>query len=252
MKKLFILLLVAAVALNLTAFGEAPAPWDGPVRERVQLPPEIRDSLTSVRAGFPKPLDTVTVKDGVITITANGVTLQMQMPFGWLGFTQDLKQQLADYAEMFNDPRAVVEYLISKTISMLAVDTASKSQILLFMQPNTYSGLFEDLQDQESLEMALSLFPNNEELGYVRSSSVVGGMNWLRSFEPEADYDSLYYFTYFNGIEICFQLMSDGADLLAEEEEALVALIEVRTPSNSVPASLVIIGDGESIRQVSG
>lgn len=230
MKKLMVLLLTlvfalgASSALSQTLVLPEQTPGAG---INADIPAELKASFAGLRGAtaFPKSEDVVAINDGIFSITSNGITAQVMLPFGLIGFTQDLKLQLADYAQSFDDPRSLVQYLIDSGINLLVVDPESGSMVFLFIYRDTYSELLVDLQDQEMYETAQMLYQDDEVLGFKRETAVIGERNYIRSLEAGEE-NLLIYFTYYNGASIGFQMSLTGPEATAQEEELMISLME--------------------------
>ncbi len=216
MKKLFPLLLAMVLVFNLTsvsAANTAPLPGSQPAGLSVRIPAEVKKDLADSRASFPKPNDTVAIKDGVITITSNNVTVEFQVPFGWIGLTQDITKQMTDYA-MMTDPLAVLNSLINNNLSILAVEPQTNALMFAFFVADNLSILFNDLQSQEMLDIALTT--------YAGTAVVAGDRNYVSVIED----GTLIFFTFYNGVRVGFQLILAGAEPTSDEIEILTAFVE--------------------------
>lgn len=216
MKKLFLFLLAMVLVFNLagaSAVNTAPLPVSQPAGLSVRIPAEVKQDLAGSRASFPKPNDTVAIKDGVITITSGGVTVEFQVPFGWIGLTQDISKQMTDYA-MMTDPLAVLNALINNNISILAVEPQTNANMFAFFDSNTLSALIGDLESKEMLDIAVQTF--------LGTAVVVAGRNYISVIEDA----SLIFFTFHNGVRIAFQILLTGAEPTNEEVEFLTAFVE--------------------------
>ncbi len=216
MKKLSALLLAMVLVFNLSgvlAAGTLPQPGSQPAGLSVKIPAEVKKDLAGSRASFPKPNDTVAIKDGVITITSNGVTVEFQVPFGWIGLTQDITKQMTDYA-MMTDPLAVLNALINNNISILAVEPQTNANMFAFFEADNLSMLFNDLQSQEMLDIALTT--------YMGTAVVAGDRNYVSVIED----GTLIFFTFYNGVRVGFQLILAGTEPTPEEIETLTAFVE--------------------------
>ena len=231
MRKLFVLLVILVFALGAAgAFAQTVEIPEETLSAGIsaQIPTELKDAFTGLRgdAAFPKTEDAIKIDDGIFIITTNGITAEVMLPFGLLGFTQDLKLQLADYAQNFNDPRGLVQFLIDSGINLLVVDPESGAMVFMFIYRDTYSEILVDLQDQEMFETAQTLYQDDEVLGYKRGSATIGDRNYIRSLEPDGEENLLIYFTYYDGAAVGFQILLGGAEATAQEEELILSVIE--------------------------
>lgn len=217
MKKLSSLLLAMVLVFNLAgalAVNTLPQPGSQPAGLSVRIPAEVKQDLAGTRASFPKPNDTVAIKDGVITITSNGVTVEFQVPFGWIGLTQDISKQMTDYA-MMTDPLAVLNALINNNISILAVEPQTNANMFAFFVSDNLSMLFTDLQSKEMLDIALTT--------YTGTAVVAGDRNYVSVVED----GTLIFFTFYNGVRVAFQLILEGTEPTSDEVEILTAFVEM-------------------------
>ena len=217
MKKLSLIMLALVMLFNLvnaSAAGVTPMPIDQPAGLSVRIPAEVKKDLAATRASFPKPNDTVAIKDGVITITSSGVTVAFQVPFGWIGLTQDISKQMTDYA-MMTDPLAVLNALINNNISLLAVEPQTNANMFAFFVSDGLSALFSDLQSKEMLDIAVTT--------YAGEAVVVGDRNYISIVED----DTLIFFTFYNGVRVGFQLILEGTQPTPDEVEILTAFVEM-------------------------
>lgn len=233
MKKMFLLLLALVMTLTLT----------GGLAQTVTLTPEelttapdtealrqFKQSGSQIRAAaFPKTEDVVSIKDGAYTITTQGVTIALELPFGWVGFTQDLKQQMVDYLQYFEDPRALVEALIASSINLLAIEAGSDAQLMVFSEVNGASTLFGDLADADMFEMALTMYQQSAGEGVDITGKAIGDMNFIRSLESSEGGEYVVYFTMKGGARVGFELLPHGTKVTEAEEEVLVELITSAT-----------------------
>lgn len=231
MKKSIVFLLVTVLMLYAaggSALSATLSPEELGIGKNAALPDELRENFLDVRAGTAMPVteDIVVIKDGVFTITSSGVTATIEMPFGWMGFTQDLKAQLNDYLNTFKEPRKVVEYLISEGISLIAFDTASEAQIVVFFEIDAASNLFMDLQDPSMFELAVGMYQSNASEGNEVSGVVMSDRNYVRSLNVWQDGSSLAYITILNGVKAGFELYPQDKKVTDGETEALEALVE--------------------------
>ena len=229
MKKMLAMLLALVMALSLTG-GLAQTVTLAP--EELTTAPdagglrELRKSSSQIRAAaFPETADEVSIKDGVYTITTQGVTITLELPFGWIGFTQDLKQQMVEYLQYFEDPRALVEALVASSINLLALEAGSDAQMMVFSEVNAASSLFMDLADADMYEMALGMYQQSAGEGVDITGEVIGDMNFIRSLELGEGYEYVVYFTMIGGARIGFELLPHGTEVTEAEEEILVDLI---------------------------
>lgn len=217
MKKLSMILLALVLVFNTagaSAVNTAPRSAIQPAGLSVRILAEVKADLAGSRAAFPKPNDTVAIKDGVITITSQGITVEFQVPFGWIGLTQDISKQMTDYA-MMTDPLAVLNALINNSISILAVEPQTNANMFAFFVADGLSALFSDLQSQEMLDIAIAT--------YSGSAVVAGERNYISVVED----GTLIFFTFYNGVRVAFQLILAGAEPTADEVETLTAFAEM-------------------------
>lgn len=230
MRKLLTLALAMLLASNLTPALAQTAPEAPPVGITVQLPAELKEAFTGTRSSaFPETQDVVSIDGGVFTITTNGITAEIMLPFGWMGFTQDIKLQLMDYANFFNDPRGIVQYLIDSGINFIAQDPDSGGFVFVFVYRNALSELFINLQDEGMFQTAVSMYQEDSGMGFQRKEATIAGHNFIRSLEPDSEGTLLIYFTYHEGAVIGFQLSLMGEEATPEEEMILAAVIEGTT-----------------------
>lgn len=202
-----VLALILALGLVASAAAEQLPPLEGPVGI-AERPPFERPDLQGDRASsrFPQPNDTVTIKDGIFTITTKGATIELEAPFGWLVLTQDISKQMADYA-LFGDPLATVSFVIDNDLSILALD-ANNTNLMVYSTADGISALVGALDD-EMLE-----FVNTY---YGSEAAKIGDTNYARVLEG----DRLIYLTFHNGVRIGFQLYMAGTEPTQEETEML-------------------------------
>ncbi|MDD2200311.1 MAG: hypothetical protein PHE08_11350 [Bacteroidales bacterium] len=230
MKMLMALLLAILLAANLIPALAQTSQEAPPVGITATLPAELKEAFTSTRsAAFPVTQDVVSIDGGVFTITTNGITAEFMLPFGWMGFTQDIKLQLMDYANFFNDPRSIAQFLIDGGINLLVEDPDSGAFVFVFVYRNSLSELFINLEDEEMFLTALSMYQEDTGLGYKREAANIAGLNFIRSLEPDSEGTLLIYFTYHEGAVIGFQLAIMGKEATPEEEMILAAVIEGTT-----------------------
>lgn len=212
-KALVSLALVLCLLLSSPALAaQAPSP-DGPVGLHPDISIELKpDAGTRGSSRFPEPYDTVTIEDGVFTITSEGVTIQLQVPFGWIGLSQDISKQMADYALM-NDPMTVLNALIESRISLLAVEPDSNSNIFVFFVADGLSALIGDMDTEEMLAIAQST--------YGGEAISIGDKNYMSVLED----DTLIFFTVYKGVRIGYQLLLAGSEATAEETELLTEFV---------------------------
>ena len=230
MKKPLSLLLALALCLTLTsplAQAAQPTIKASPVAIKERLPEELAltDPGTRSPAAFPITQDVVTIDGGIFIITTNGITAEFQLPFGWQGFTQDIKLQLLDYVNTFDDPRSTVQYLIDRGINLLVNDPASGAIILVFVQRTPLSQLFISLEDEEMFQSALDMYQADSPEGFKREGANMEGLNFIRSLEPDGEDQLLVYFTYHEGAMIGFQMWLDGEEATPDEELLLSSVI---------------------------
>lgn len=213
MKKTSLLILALLLCLAVTAQAAEPA---GPAGLAVRPAAQTREDAVGNRGGtgFPQPRDTVQIENGVFIITSQGITAEFQVPFGWIGLTQDISKQLTDYALMEN-PLGVLDLLIQNEISLLAVEPQTNANMFAFFVADGVSMLLQDLQIPEMQAIALTTYEGEA----VR----VGERSYVRLIED----GTLIYFTVLNGVRAGFQLVLAGAEPTPEEEETLAAFVEM-------------------------
>ena len=235
MKKLLLTLMALVMTLSLSgglAQTVTLAPEELTTAPDIALLQELKQSASSVRAAaFPETADKVSIKDGIYTITTRGVTITLELPFGWIGFTQDLKQQMVEYLQYFDDPRALVEALIASSINLLAIEAGSDAQLMVFSEVNGASSLFVDLADADMFEMALTMYQQSAGEGVDITGKAIGDMNFIRSLESGEGGEYVVYFTMKGGARIGFELLPHGTEVTEAEEELLVELIQAATLS---------------------
>lgn len=210
MNRLIALLLAVVVAFGLAAPALAqalPEPGSAGVSER--LPAEVRQDFAGARSSsrFPEPFDTVVIKDGVITITSLDVTIQLQVPFGWIGLTQDIMQQMMDYA-MMTDPMATLNFLIDNRISLLAVEPETNANLLAFMVADGFSAIVGNL-DNEMVESVRA--------SYEGDALTIGDRNYISVVED----GMLIFLTFYKGVRVGFEVFIAG-DIPTEDEVDLL------------------------------
>lgn len=206
MKRLTALLLAMIAAFGLAAPALAePLPEAGSAGVGERFPVEVRQDFAGARGSsrFPEPFDTVIIKDGVFTITSLDVTIQLQVPFGWIGLTQDIMQQMMDYA-MMTDPMGTLNYLIDNRISLLAVEPETSANLLAFMVADGLSAIVGDLDD----EMIGSV-----QAAYGGEALTIGDRNYI----SVVDAGSLIFLTFYQGVRVGFELFMAG-DAPTEDE----------------------------------
>lgn len=214
MKRLTALLLAMIVAFGLTPPALAQAlPEAGSAGVGERFPVETRQDFMGARGSsrFPEPFDTVIIKDGVFTITSLDVTIQMQVPFGWIGLTQDIMQQMMDYA-MMADPLATLNYLIDNRISLLAVEPETSANLLAFVVADGFSAIVGDLDD-EMLE--------GVQAAYGGEALTIGDRNYISVVEA----GSLIFLTFYQGVRVGFELLMAGDAPTADETELLTEFV---------------------------
>ncbi len=214
MKRLVSLMLALALCLSLPAalaeilsLGEPTSP----VKEVGQRE-GLRSDIPS-REGIPTPIDTVQIEGAVFTITSSGATAAFQAPFGWLLLSQDMVQQLAEYARMQN-PLALVNKLIDNELSLLAVDPETGANIYAFFLADNISALALDLSN-EALMKSLMEYYQGEVVTVAE-----------RPYIRVVTSSSLIYLTFHQGVRVSFQLMMAGEQPTEQEEQFILEFIE--------------------------
>lgn len=220
MKKIS-LILMAMILMFSTAIASEPVTQQlqEPAHAGVILdkPFEAKKDFIGARGAtsFPQPNDKVTIEDGVFTITSpSGVTIQLQLPFGWTGLTQDVSLQMLDYAGMA-DPLGALNYVIDNNISLLAVDLETNDNMFVFIASSGMSTLINNMDTPEMVDVVLKT--------YKGSAVLIGGTNYISVVED----GSLFFYTYYNGACVTFQLFIAGSEPTAEEIETLTGFVEM-------------------------
>lgn len=208
----WMLALILTLGLTATASAEQVPPLEGPVGIGERPPFLARLDLSGDRSStrFPQPLDTVTIKDGIISITSQETTIELEPPFGWVVLTQDISKQMADYA-MMTDPLAVASFLINTQISFLALD-ANDTNLMGFFAAEGISALVGDLTE-DMLEFVATYYGGEA----VR----IGDRQYIRLQEEEL----LIYLTMYQGVRVTFQLYIQGSQPTDEEIEMIEAFV---------------------------
>lgn len=219
MKKTLTLLLALALSLGLTAVTAQELDLGEPGPAGVSARPEaqLRDDILSQRSGadFPTPKDTVTIDGNVFSITSpTGATVSFQAPFGLLVFSQDIVQQLFDYA-MTKDPLSIVTTLIDNDLSLLVVDPSNGDQIMVFFAADNLSAMIPGMEDEALVDKLAE--------HYGGEAHTLGGQVYLRTVED----GTLVYFTFHAGVRVGFQMVTVGEEPTAAEEEMMRGLVEL-------------------------
>lgn len=206
------LALILALGLGVPALAQE-LPEAGPAGIGERFDALVRQDFQGARDStrFPAPLDTVVIKDGMFTITSLGVTIQLQVPFGWIGLTQDIMQQMVDYA-MMTDPMATLNYLINNKISLLAVEPQTNANLLAFMVSDGLSAIVQNLDE--------SMVPSVQAV-YGGEALVIGD----RHFISVVDNGSLIYLTFYNGVRVTFETFMAGESPSEDEVDLLTEFV---------------------------
>lgn len=229
MKKALSLALCALLLLALLpALAETQPPFEPIVplpRVEVELnqPEDITRSL-------PQTTDVVQITDGVYTITSKGVTISLQAPFGFYGFSQDVAQQMDAYMHVFQNPRAAMEYIFALDLSLFLTAPQSTTQLMYFTRRTQVSEFFVSLLDTASFETALNYFASNVKGDIEVGRVTIKGREFITSREvTNGNQPTLVYFTYQDGAMLGFQLIPDGEQISPEEVELLASFVEMVT-----------------------
>ena len=216
MSLLLVLLLLLASTSLATEPLAVPPDETAPLGIYLEEPAQVRKDFKGTRSAtpFPKPNDEVSIKDGVFSITSKGIKVEFQVPFVWIGLTQDISLQLVDYAAM-TEPLNLLNTLISNNISLLAVEPDTNANLLAYFDSDNMSALINDLNTEDMVDIVLKTFSGE--------AVTVGDRHYISVLEDA----SLIYFTYYNGVRVSFQLYLEGSEPTTEETETMTDFVEM-------------------------
>ncbi|NLB37641.1 MAG: hypothetical protein GX810_00125 [Clostridiales bacterium] len=164
-------------------------------------------------------------EDGIITVTAADVTFTAVMPFGMVGFTQDIMLQMQQYLDFFNSPRGAVEFMINNGLALLVFEAATGEEYHMQVYQNGTSQLFHDLREEKTGDAYVKLLVDSTPEGHERTDARINGQRYVRVLEPDVDGFVLLYLTVVNGYSVMVRQFVDEKP--TEEVEArLKELVE--------------------------
>ncbi len=223
MKKLFALFLALALSLGAVGAMAQPAETAPEAPEEFLKPPafDIQLKDEEVRSVFPETEDKLTIaEDGTYILVTNDFTIQIQLPFGVLAFTQDMGSQLADYLQL-NDGRAVAEHLIAHEINVLFLDSTGM-EVWMYLSTTRLSQMFVNSQENYPtlLATAQQIAGDSQQISEIK----FGDTFYLKVLEEGNGRQYLMYYNIIDGVRIVYQIQ--GQEITPEMEEFLGSVVE--------------------------
>lgn len=224
---LFLVLMLLAV-FAISAQAELPENRDDDFDKLAQLNLTEQINPEVVRSGFPKTDHVVSIaEDGTITLTINEMTISVAAPFGFKAFTQDLLAQLEDYVNTFKDPRAVVEALIQREISLLVMDLNTWEEIQVYIYQDALSSVLQNSDVEGIFEAFSKQYLTNIPDNFKRSAQTVNNRQYIRSVETlEGGELALSYLTIYGGNKILVRKYYAKDALTPDAEATVIELVE--------------------------
>lgn len=165
-------------------------------------------------------------EDGTITVTVDTVTVTTVLPFGLVGFTQDVLLQMQQYLDFFNNPRSVVEFLMEHSVALLVYDASTGDEFHVVVSQSGTSQLFHNVTEPKVADAFVALYLESTPEGHERTDATINGQRYVRVLEPLEDGGfALVYLTIANGYLIRIRQYEEAA-ITPEQDARMVELIE--------------------------
>lgn len=177
---------------------------------------------------LPKTTDKVEINDdGTISVTvADGPTVSVLPPFGWLMFTQDMLAQLDLYSQFVSDGPELVASMQADGISGILMDLENGYITYMSVSEDVLSSIVEDadLLDDDMLEMVLGAAQNVYTDTVMSVEKINGHVYFVYDYRPSG-YELLIYSALKGNRAVDFRVSCDGMTIPEDLIEAVEGML---------------------------
>lgn len=237
MKKLMILamtllLLTALMPVNAQAANlvDLPSEEADHIRQNAEVLQKSQNALERLLLGGDKA-DVVTIDEEngeYSVVTANGLKLEVTVPFGSVCITQDILQQLSLYSSLYTNINSAYEYYISKGIHLNVYNMLTYQDINVSANDDPLAKLVGNMNSlsESDLQYILSYVTMNWYKGSEGKITEINGQVYME-FDLREIGGYYLYETFAAGQDVCVYsfMAADDAEQAAELADLMENLV---------------------------